>query len=52
MPGYDISFLIIAAHARDMYKHKPVDFIVHFMQEIDSSDGQLGTQYLGNYLGT
>lgn len=33
--GYDISFLITATHTQDMYKHKLVDFLIHFMQEID-----------------
>uniref|UniRef100_A0A915PSV8 ER membrane protein complex subunit 7 beta-sandwich domain-containing protein n=1 Tax=Setaria digitata TaxID=48799 RepID=A0A915PSV8_9BILA len=35
MPGYDISFLITATHTEMMYKHKLVDFLIHFMQEID-----------------
>uniref|UniRef100_A0A0R3PV65 Actin-related protein 2/3 complex subunit 4 n=1 Tax=Angiostrongylus costaricensis TaxID=334426 RepID=A0A0R3PV65_ANGCS len=35
MPGYDISFLITASHTETMYKHKLVDFLLHFMQEID-----------------
>lgn len=35
IPGYDISFLITAAHTQMMYKHKLVDFLIHFMQEID-----------------
>lgn len=33
--GYDISFLITASHTETMYKHKLVDFLLHFMQEID-----------------
>uniref|UniRef100_A0A0N5AV51 Actin-related protein 2/3 complex subunit 4 n=1 Tax=Syphacia muris TaxID=451379 RepID=A0A0N5AV51_9BILA len=33
--GYDISFLITAAHTQMMYKHKLVDFLIHFMKEID-----------------
>lgn len=33
--GYDISFLITASHSEMMYKHKLVDFVIHFMQEID-----------------
>ncbi|CAI4230525.1 unnamed protein product [Auanema sp. JU1783] len=32
---YDISFLITASHTETMYKHKVVDFLLHFMQEID-----------------
>ncbi|VDN52058.1 unnamed protein product [Dracunculus medinensis] len=35
MPGYDISFLITATHTEMMYKHKLVDFLIHFMQEVD-----------------
>lgn len=35
IPGYDISFLITAAHTESMFKHKLVDFLIHFMQEID-----------------
>lgn len=33
--GYDISFLITNTHTEQMYKHKLVDFIIHFMEEID-----------------
>ena len=33
--GYDISFLVTHAHMESMYKHKLVDFIVQFMEEID-----------------
>lgn len=32
---YDISFLITNTHVEAMYKHKLVDFIVEFMEEID-----------------
>lgn len=32
---YDISFLITATHTETMFKHKLVDFLLHFMQEID-----------------
>ena len=35
LPGYDISFLITMYHTEVMYKHKLVDFLIHFMQEID-----------------
>merc|ERR1712194_76854 len=34
--GYDVSFLITNFHTETMLKNKLVDFIVHFMQEIDS----------------
>nr|KAG5704321.1 hypothetical protein BaRGS_012630 [Batillaria attramentaria] len=33
--GYDISFLITNVHTEQMYKHKLVDFIIQFMEEID-----------------
>lgn len=32
---YDISFLITNTHTELMYKHKLVDFIISFMEEID-----------------
>lgn len=33
--GYDMSFLVTHVHLEDMWKHKLVDFIVQFMEEID-----------------
>ena len=33
--GYDISFLITNHHVQDMYKHKVVDFIIQFMEDVD-----------------
>ncbi|CAD6201761.1 GSCOCG00002762001-RA-CDS [Cotesia congregata] len=33
--GYDISFLITNIHVEQMYKHKIIDFVIHFMEEID-----------------
>eukprot|EP01113_Clastostelium_recurvatum_P038581 TRINITY_DN578_c0_g1_i3.p1 TRINITY_DN578_c0_g1~~TRINITY_DN578_c0_g1_i3.p1 ORF type:complete len:191 (-),score=54.59 TRINITY_DN578_c0_g1_i3:140-670(-) len=33
--GYDISFLVTNAHTERMYKHKLVDFIIQFMEDID-----------------
>eukprot|EP01125_Pyxidicula_operculata_P001224 TRINITY_DN11154_c0_g1_i1.p1 TRINITY_DN11154_c0_g1~~TRINITY_DN11154_c0_g1_i1.p1 ORF type:complete len:182 (-),score=38.99 TRINITY_DN11154_c0_g1_i1:60-605(-) len=35
VPGYDISFLITNAHTETMYKHKVVDFVIQFIQDID-----------------
>ncbi|KAG8760431.1 Arp complex subunit [Serendipita sp. 396] len=35
VPGYDISFLITNFHAETMLKHKLVDFIIQFMEEVD-----------------
>eukprot|EP00611_Tribonema_gayanum_P019691 TRINITY_DN3454_c0_g1_i2.p2 TRINITY_DN3454_c0_g1~~TRINITY_DN3454_c0_g1_i2.p2 ORF type:complete len:171 (-),score=80.38 TRINITY_DN3454_c0_g1_i2:142-654(-) len=34
-PGYDISFLITHAHLEGMWKHKLVDFVIEFMEDID-----------------
>ncbi|KAG0326387.1 Actin- protein 2/3 complex subunit 4 [Dissophora globulifera] len=34
--GYDISFLVTNAHTEQMYKHKLVDFIIDFMEVVDS----------------
>jgi len=33
--GYDISFLVTHKHLEDMWKHKLVDFIITFMEDID-----------------
>jgi len=33
--GYDISFLITNSHTETMLKHKLVDFIIEFMEEVD-----------------
>lgn len=35
LPGYDISFLITHAHLEAMYKHKLIDFVMSFLEEID-----------------
>ncbi|KAI8078674.1 uncharacterized protein BX664DRAFT_342466 [Halteromyces radiatus] len=39
--GYDISFLITNKHTEQMYKHKLVDFIVHFMEEVDKEISEM-----------
>ncbi|KAF6032359.1 ARPC4 [Bugula neritina] len=39
--GYDISFLITNFHMEQMYKHKLVDFIINFMEEIDKEISDL-----------
>ena len=39
--GYDISFLIINSHTEQMYKHKIVDFVIHFMEEIDKEISEM-----------
>ena len=41
VPGYDISFLITHIHAEEMYKHKLVDFIIAFMEDIDKEVSEL-----------
>ena len=33
--GYSISFLITHVHLERMWKHKLIDFIIHFMEEVD-----------------
>ena len=33
--GYDISFLITNTHTETMLKHKLIDFIIQFMEEVD-----------------
>ncbi|KAG6813561.1 Actin- protein 2/3 complex subunit 4 [Tricholoma furcatifolium] len=35
VPGYDISFLITNTHTETMLKHKIVDFIIQFMEDVD-----------------
>ncbi|KAI8982561.1 hypothetical protein BDB01DRAFT_152482 [Pilobolus umbonatus] len=39
--GYDISFLITNNHTEQMLKHKLVDFIVHFMEEVDKEISEM-----------
>lgn len=39
--GYDISFLITNTHTEDMYKHKLIDFVVRFMEDIDKEISEL-----------
>lgn len=39
--GYDISFLITNFHTEQMYKHKVVDFVIHFMEEIDKEISEM-----------
>ena len=33
--GYDISFLITHAHLERMWKHKLIDFVIEFMEDVD-----------------
>jgi len=44
MPGFDISFLITNFNLEAMRKHKLVDFIVQFMEEIDSEISSMKIQ--------
>ncbi|XP_071476974.1 actin-related protein 2/3 complex subunit 4 [Diadema setosum] len=39
--GYDISFLITNFHTEAMLKHKLVDFIIQFMEEIDKEISEM-----------
>ncbi|CAN0002539.1 unnamed protein product [Lampetra planeri] len=39
--GYDISFLITNFHTEQMYKHKLVDFLINFMEEIDKEISEM-----------
>ena len=36
MPGFDVSFLLTNFNLEAMWKHKLIDFVVQFMEEIDS----------------
>ena len=50
LKGYDISFLITNFHTEQMLKHKLVDFIIHFMEEVDKeiSEMKLFVSYLSS----
>ncbi|KAJ3343496.1 Arp complex subunit [Gonapodya sp. JEL0774] len=39
--GYDISFLITNFHTEQMYKHKLVDFILQFMEDVDKEISEM-----------
>lgn len=39
--GYHISFLITNFHTEQMYKHKLVDFVIYFMEEIDKEISEM-----------
>merc|ERR1712203_598668 len=38
---YDISFLITNFHTEEMLRHKLVDFVIHFMKEIDKEISEM-----------
>lgn len=39
--GFDISFLITNANTEEMLKHKLVDFIIQFMEEVDAEINEM-----------
>ena len=39
--GYDLSFLITNTHGEKLLKHKLVDFVIHFMEEIDKEISEM-----------
>ncbi|ESO88884.1 hypothetical protein LOTGIDRAFT_204359 [Lottia gigantea] len=39
--GYNISFLITNFHSEQMYKHKLVDFLITYMEEIDKEINEM-----------
>jgi actin related protein 2/3 complex subunit 4 len=39
--GYDISFLITNFHGESMLKHKLVDFIIQFMEDVDKEISEM-----------
>lgn len=41
MQGYTISFLITNTHLETMFKHKLIDFIIQFMEDIDKEINEL-----------
>lgn len=41
VPGYDISFLLTNFHTEQMFKHKLVDFIIEFMEEVDKEISEM-----------
>ncbi|TPX14949.1 uncharacterized protein E0L32_005058 [Thyridium curvatum] len=41
IPGYDISFLVTNFHTEEMLKHKLVDFIIQFMEEVDKEISEM-----------
>lgn len=41
IPGYDISFLVTNAHTESMLKHKLVDFVIQFMEDVDKEISEM-----------
>ena len=44
LQGYDVSFLLTNFNLEAMWKHKLIDFVVQFMEEIDSEISQMKIQ--------
>lgn len=42
--GYDISFLITNFHTEEMLKHKLVDFVLEFMEEVRLGCSDVGAR--------
>lgn len=51
LQGYDISFLITNFHTEEMLKHKLVDFIIQFMEEVDKEISEMKLFVSANRLG-
>lgn len=41
LQGYDISFLITNFHTQELLKHKLVEFIIEFMEEVDKEISEM-----------
>lgn len=41
LQGYDISFLLTNFHSESMLKHKLVDFIIQFMEDVDKEISEM-----------
>mmetsp|Transcript_8415 Transcript_8415/g.12799 ORF Transcript_8415/g.12799 Transcript_8415/m.12799 type:complete len:170 (+) Transcript_8415:51-560(+) len=41
IPGYDISFLVTNFHQEGYFKHKLVDFIIQFMEDVDKEISEM-----------
>ena len=54
MEGFDISFLVTHTHVEDMFKHKLIDFIIQFMEDIDReiSEQKLSVSARGRVVAT
>lgn len=39
--GYDLSFLVTNSHSEEFLKHKLVDFVILFMEEIDKEISEM-----------